>query len=64
MESTGLLRAIIIVGDTARWTQQDLASLVQISASNFDCYKVVVVADETIWSWPSSFVAWRQTRII
>ena len=64
MESAGLLGATAVAGGTASWTQQGSASLVQTSASTFYCYKVVVAADETIWSWPPSLVTWRQTRIV
>ena len=59
-----LLRAIAVARCTASWTQQGLASLVQTSASTFHYYKVVMVTNETTWSRPSSFVAWRQTCIV
>ena len=59
MESAGLLGATAVAGGTASWTQQGSASLVQTSASTFHRYKVVVAADETIWSRPFRLVAQR-----
>ena len=53
-----------MVGGMASWTQQGLAFLVQTSASIFYRYKVVVAADKTTWSRPSSLVTQRQTRIV
>ena len=50
MESAGLLGATAVAGVMASWTKQGSASLMQTSASTFHYYKVVMAADETIWS--------------
>ena len=48
MESVGLLKATMVAKGMASYMQQDSASQGQTLASPFYCYKIVVVADESI----------------
>lgn len=39
---------MIVVGGITSWIQENFVFLIQILASTFHCYKIVVAEDETI----------------